>query len=323
MTAPSSARSPAARRLIWPALASIYLIWGSTYLGMRVMVETIPPLVGAGFRFLIAGAGIYCALRARRGAQAVRFTRPNLWSAAAAGALLCMGGNGLVTVAEQRVPAGLAATLYAAVPLWIILFRRLSGDSIHRLTLLGVLMGFVGVAGVMLPGARPTNVPVSSLLLVVAAPACWACGSYYSRGWALPPDLLLSTALQMLTGGLAMLLLGVVDGEFRELNVAAISLRSVTGFAWLVTAGTVFGYTTYGWLLRNAPISRVATYAYVNPIVAIVLGWALLHEQVSVKVALGGGLIIAAVALVVSRETQRDAPLQEARELRSSDVGSS
>ena len=191
--------------LVWAALGCIYLIWGSTYLAIRVMVETVPPLLGAGARFLVAGAAFYIFLRIRRGAAATRFTTRELLAATGAGTLLCFGGNGLVTVAEQKVPSGIAATLIASVPLWIILFRRLSKDPINRIALLGVLIGFCGVGVLMLPGERPAGLSVGPMLVVVAAAASWAIGSYYPRRWPLPSDIFLSTALQMVTSGAVMI----------------------------------------------------------------------------------------------------------------------
>jgi drug/metabolite transporter (DMT)-like permease/ribosomal protein S18 acetylase RimI-like enzyme len=288
--------------LVWLALGSIYLIWGSTYLAIRVMVETVPPLLGAGFRFLIAGMIFYLFVRIRRGAAAVRHTRPELLAAAATGTLLCFGGNGLVTVAEQKVPSGIAATLIASVPLWIILFRRLSRDRINRVALAGVLIGFVGVGVLMLPGERPAGLSIGPMLVVVVAAACWAIGSYYPRGWGLPSDLFLSTSLQMITSGALMIAVGAVAGEFGKVDPGAFSTKSVAGFVWLVTAGSLVAYTAYVWLLKNAPISKVATYAYVNPVVAIFLGWLLLSETITGTILLGATLIVASVALVVSRK---------------------
>jgi drug/metabolite transporter (DMT)-like permease/GNAT superfamily N-acetyltransferase len=290
--------------LVWLALGSIYLIWGSTYLAIRVMVETVPPLLGAGFRFLVAGAIFYLFLRLRRGAAAVRFTGPELLSAAAAGTLLCFGGNGLVTVAEQKVPSGIAATLIASVPLWIILFRRISHDPINRVALLGVLVGFCGVGVLMLPGQRPAGLSIGPMLVVVVAAACWAIGSYYPRGWRLPRDVFLSTALQMLTSGAVMIVVGALAGEFGKVDPGGFSAKSLAGFVWLVTAGSLVAYTAYVWLLKNAPISKVSTYAYVNPVVAIFLGWLILGETITGTIVLGAALIVAAVALVVSRENR-------------------
>ncbi|HEX6714954.1 MAG TPA: GNAT family N-acetyltransferase [Thermoleophilaceae bacterium] len=288
--------------LVWLALGTIYIIWGSTYLAIRVMVETVPPLLGAGFRFLVAGAVFYAFLALRRGTRAVRFTWPELLAAGAAGTLLCFGGNGLVTVAEQDVPSGIAATLIASVPLWIILFRRLSRDPINRIALLGVVIGFAGVGVLMLPGERPAGLSIGPMLIVVAAAACWAIGSYYGRRWPLPADTMLSTSLQMVVSGAVMVAVGGVFGEFGDLDVGGFSTKSIAGFVWLVTAGSLVAYTAYTWLLKNAPISRVATYAYVNPVVAIFLGWILLDETITGTIVVGATLIVASVALVVSRE---------------------
>ncbi|HEX4717326.1 MAG TPA: GNAT family N-acetyltransferase [Thermoleophilaceae bacterium] len=296
-----SARAP--DWLVWLALGSIYLIWGSTYLAIRVMVETVPPLVGAGFRFLIAGAIFYLFLRLRRGAAAVRFTGRELLAASVAGTLLCFGGNGLVTVAEQHVPSGIAATLIASVPLWIVLFRRLSKDPINRVALVGVLIGFAGVGVLMLPGERPHGLSMGPMLVVVLAAALWAIGSYYPRSWPLPRDVFLSTALQMVTSGAVMIGVAAVAGEFGKVDPGGFSTKSVAGFIWLVTAGSLVAYTAYVWLLKNAPISKVSTYAYVNPVVAIFLGWLLLNETITGTIVLGATLIVASVALVVSRES--------------------
>ena len=296
-------KQPPPNWLLWLALGSIYVIWGSTYLAIRVMVETVPPLLGAGFRFLVAGAIFYTFLRVRRGGAAVRFTLPELLAATAAGTLLCFGGNGLVTVAEQHVPSGIAATLIASVPLWIILFRRVAHERIHPVALLGVLVGFGGVAVLMLPGERPAGLTIGPMLVVVAAAACWATGSYYGRRWGLPRDVFLSTALQMVTSGAIMVAVGAIAGEFGDVDPGGFSTKSIAGFIWLVTAGSLVAYTAYVWLLGNAPISKVATYAYVNPVVAIFLGWLLLDESITATIAVGATLIVASVALVVTRET--------------------
>ena len=289
--------------LVWLALSAIYLIWGSTYLAIRVMVETVPPLLGAGVRFFIAGVVFYAVLRMRRGAAAVRFTRANLLAAFAAGSLLCFGGNGLVTIAEQDVPSALAAVVIASVPLWIVVFRRFSREKIPGATLLGVLVGFGGVGILMLPGEQPDGASIGGILLIVLAAACWATGSYYPRRWPLPSDVFLSAALQMVTAGALMVVVGLVVGEGGDVHVSEFSGRSIAGFAWLVTAGSLVAYTAYVWLLQNAPISKVATYAYVNPVVAILLGWWLLSETITATMIVGASVIIASVMLVVTRQT--------------------
>jgi drug/metabolite transporter (DMT)-like permease len=207
-------------------------------------------------------------------------------------------------VAEQKVPSGIAATLIASVPLWIILFRRISRDPINRIALVGVLIGFAGVGILMLPGERPAGLTIGPMLVVVFAAACWATGSYYPRGWRLPRDVFLSTALQMLTSGALMVVVGAIAGEFGSVDPGGFSAQSLAGFVWLVTAGSLVAYTAYVWLLKNAPISKVATYAYVNPVVAIFLGWLVLNETITGTIVLGAGLIVASVALVVSRENR-------------------
>jgi drug/metabolite transporter (DMT)-like permease len=166
-----------------------------------------------------------------------------------------------------------------------------------------VVIGFAGVGVLMLPGERPAGLSVGPMLVVVAAAAFWAIGSYYPRRWPLPRDTMLSTSLQMVVSGVVMVALGAVVGEFGDVNVDGFSAKSVAGFVWLVTAGSLVAYTAYTWLLKNAPISRVATYAYVNPVVAIFLGWLLLDESITGTIIVGATLIVASVALVVSRET--------------------
>jgi drug/metabolite transporter (DMT)-like permease/GNAT superfamily N-acetyltransferase len=288
---------------VWSALATVYLVWGSTYLAIRVMVETMPALLSAGVRFFVAGLVFYAVLLLRRGRRAVRFSRPQLLAAAAVGILLPFGGNGLVTIAEQHVPSGLAALIIASVPLWVVIMRGLSRDRIPRLTIAGVLIGFAGVAILLLPGEQPKGVSIGGMLLCVLAAVSWASGSYYSRRWPLPPDVFLATALEMICGGLVMIGVALAAGEASGVHVSEFSLKSLAGFAWLVTAGSLAAYTAYVWLLKNVPISKVATYAYVNPVVAIFLGYALLSEQITGTIVVGAALIVASVAVVVSRES--------------------
>jgi drug/metabolite transporter (DMT)-like permease/GNAT superfamily N-acetyltransferase len=289
--------------MVWLALATVYLVWGSTYLAIRVMVETMPPLLAAGVRFTVAGGVFYLVLRLRRGPAAVRFSRRELAAAAAVGVLLPFGGNGLVTIAERHVPSGLAALIIASVPLWVVILRALSRERVGAFTVAGVLLGFAGVALLLLPGEQPRGVSVGGMLLVVLAAVSWASGSYYSRRWPLPSDVFLATTLEMICGGVAMIVVALLAGEAGDVHVSEFSLKSLAGFAWLVSAGSLAAYTAYVWLLKNVPISKVATYAYVNPVVAIVLGWALLSEQITTTIVAGAALIVASVALVVSRGT--------------------
>jgi drug/metabolite transporter (DMT)-like permease len=289
---------------VWSALGAIYVIWGSTYLAIRVMVETVPPALGAGVRFLLAGVVMLAVLAARRGTRAVTASPRQLAGCAVVGILLAAGGNGLVTVAEQDVPSGLAALLVASTPMWIVLYRTLAGDRVAGGTLAGVGLGFVGVGVLLLPGGRPEHVPLGMALLIVLAAASWGLGSFLAQRVALPDDLLVVTGWQMLCGGAVMTLAGLAAGEQQGLDPGAFSAKSVVAFAYLVLVGSIVAFSCYAWLLRNAPISKVATYAYVNPVIAVVLGAVILSEQVSWATALGSVLIVASVAAIVRRESR-------------------
>jgi drug/metabolite transporter (DMT)-like permease len=279
---------------VWANLASVYVIWGSTYLAIRVLVRTVPPLLGAGSRFMVAGVLMLAFLGPRR---ALRVGRAELLACAVVGTLLAAGGNGLVTVAEQDVPSGLAAVLIASVPLWIVVFRAAARDRVPRATLLGVLAGFAGVALLLLPGNRPSGVPLGPSLIIVGAAASWGFGSFISQSMKLPRDGLVTTGWQMLFGGLVLAVAGVAAGE----HVGTPSGESAWAWAYLVVIGSLVAYTSYTWLLRNAPISQVSTYAYVNPVVAVILGALILGEGVGVVTIAGTGVIVASVAAIVRR----------------------
>ena len=286
------------------ALAIVYVVWGSTYLAIRVMVETVPPLLGAGARFLLAGAGLAVFLAARRGPAVLRLSRREVVNAGLVGTLLLAGGNGLVTVAEQDVPSSLAALVIASVPLWVVVLRRVAGrERIAGATAAGVGIGFAGVAILLLPGSRPAGTGTLAMLGLLAAAASWASGSYLSGRLALPGDLFVSTAVQMVLGGVVMVVAGLAVGEAGTVNVSHFSFKSLAAFAYLMLIGSLVAFTAYVWLLQHAPISQVATYAYVNPLVAVVLGWAILSEHISAGVLAGAAVIVASVALVVRRES--------------------
>lgn len=301
MTIADPARGPQGLR-VWSALGAVYVIWGSTYLAIRVMVRDIPPLLGAGTRFLVAG-GVMLAVLAARG-HAVRVPRGALAATALVGVLLAAGGNGIVTVAEQEVPSGLAALLVASVPLWVVVLRIVvAGERVAAATLAGVAVGFGGLGVLLLPGSRPTDATTTGVVLVLVAAASWALGSFLSPRLALPSDPLVSTAWQMLFGGVVLAVAGVAAGE--PADVHAASAESILALAYLITAGSWVAYTAYAWLLQNAPLSQVATYAYVNPLVAVVLGWAILGEDLGPATLVGAGLVVASVAAIVSRESPR------------------
>jgi drug/metabolite transporter (DMT)-like permease len=280
---------------------TVYVVWGSTYLGLRVLVETIPPLVSTGSRFLLAGA-VLLAILALRGRD-TRVSRQELRSCALVGTLL-MGAVATVATAERHVPSGLAALLVACVPLWLLLWRRLDGDRLSGKLIGAVALGFGGVALLMMPGEQTGGAPIGSLLLVVASTVAWSSGSFLaSRKLTLPADPLVSTAWQMLAGGAAVSLAGVIGGEPWSMDVGAFSTESMIAWLYLALFGSVLAFTAYAWLLQNAPISRVATYAYVNPVVAIALGWLILDEAVTGLTFAGAAVVVAAVAVVVRTDT--------------------
>jgi drug/metabolite transporter (DMT)-like permease len=286
---------------VWTGLWIVYIVWGSTYLAIRVMVETVPPLLGAGVRFTIAGAVMLAVLSLRR---SVRPTRAQLLSALAIGALL-PGANAVVTVAEQEVPSALAALLIASVPLWVLLMRRAAGEPVSRAGIAAVLVGFAGVALLLRPGEQSEGASLLALGAVVLAAVMWASGSFASPRLRLPGDPLVSTGWQMLLGGLVIVAAGLAAGEAPEVDPEAFSVRSVVALAYLVVFGSWLAFTAYAWLLQNAPISRVATYAYVNPVVAIVLGFLILDELITPITLVGAAIIVVSVALVIRIENAR------------------
>jgi drug/metabolite transporter (DMT)-like permease len=286
---------------VWTALWIVYIVWGSTYLAIRVMVETVPPLLGAGVRFTIAGGVMLAVLSLKR---SVRPTRAQLLSALAIGALL-PGANAVVTVAEQEVPSALTALLIASVPLWVLLMRRASGEPVSRAGIAAVLVGFAGVALLLRPGEQSADASLLALGAVVFAAVMWASGSFASPRLRLPGDPLVSTGWQMLLGGAVIVAAGLAAGEAGDVDPQAFSVRSVVALSYLIVFGSWLAFTAYAWLLQNAAISRVATYAYVNPVVAIVLGFLILDEVITPITLVGAAIIVMSVALVVRIESAR------------------
>lgn len=280
---------------IWLALWTVYLVWGSTYLAIRYLVETIPALLGSGVRFFVAGLLLAAWMVVRGGWAAMRVTRAEVVGCALIGCALLLGGNGLVAVSEDLgTPSGVAALIVATVPLWVVAFRWGSGDHASRSALLWVLAGFTGVALLLLPHDRPEGATVGGILILVAGAFCWAAGSFASgRLVRVPDNPLRANAWQMLIGGSVMALVGLLAGEGAEVHPSEFSGESIAAFAYLVVAGSLIAYTAYVWLLQNAPISQVATYAYVNPVVAIALGALFVDEEVT-PIVVGAAAIIAA-----------------------------
>ena len=294
-----SARTP--QQLAWLALITVYIAWGSTYVAIRLVDETVPPLIGAAMRFICAGAAMYAFIGWRR-ARFPRMSFRELGSVALVGILLLVGGNGLVTVAERHVPAGLTSLVIASVPLWLLLLRSVSRERPARATLAGVAVGFVGVALLVFRGGPGQGVSVAHLLIVLGAAASWALGSWASSRLPMPEDVSISTAIEMLVAGAVLAGLGPVLGEHWSAIATHASFKSLAAIGYLAVFGSILAFTAYVWLLQHVPLSRVGTYAYVNPVVAVVLGAILLGEQVTVTTLIGGAVILGSVALVIRAE---------------------
>src|SRR5256886_13121779 len=279
------------------AFAALYLIWGSTYLAIRFAIETIPPFLMAGTRFLIAGLMLYVWARSR-GSE-----RPSLlnWKAAAAvGGLLLFGGNGGVVWAEQTVPSGIAAVLVGTVPLWMVLIEALRPKGVRptKGVVVGIAIGFFGVIllvgqGGLSSGGNP--VPLVGALIVVGATLSWAIGSLYSRSAPLPKSSQLSTAMQMLMGSAIFFIASLISNESAGFKPVSVSLLSSLSVAYLIFFGSLVAFTAYIWLLRVTTAAKVSTYAYVNPVVAVFLGWSLAGEAATLGTIVAAGIIIAAV----------------------------
>jgi drug/metabolite transporter (DMT)-like permease len=265
------------------------------------MVETVPPLLGTGARFFIAGVLLYGFLSMRGGMARVRTTRRELAGAALIGTII-LGDIGLLALAEQEVPAGLAALIIASVPLWIVLLRVLHGERVARGTLGAVTVGFGGVAILVLPGDRAGGAPLDWLLVLILAAVIEAIGQYYSKRTALPADPLVTTALELVAASIVLLLTGTALGELSRVQVEDFSTSSLLAFAYLVGPGSLLAYSAFVWLLDNAAISTVSTYAYANPVVAVLLGWVVLSEEITGIIVAGSFAILLSVAFILRRE---------------------
>ncbi len=301
---------PSTAKLV-TAFAAVYLLWGSTFLAIRFAVATLPPFLMAGARHLVAGAVLYPLARLRSGE---RPSRAN-WSAAALmGALLLAGGNGGVSWAEQLVPSGVAALLVATVSLWMVILDWLRPGGVRPTgrVFAGLTLGFAGLAFLVGPswlvGTGRVN-PVGATVLVLAS-LSWATGSVFSRRLRLPRAPLLGTAMQCLTGGGLLIVLGVLSGQGAQLDWSVVSLRSVLALGYLIVFGSLLGFSAYTWLLAHAPPARVATYAYVNPVVAMFLGWALAGERITLRTLTATAVIVAAVVLVITARQRAAATLE-------------
>ena len=291
---------------LWLAMAIVYLVWGSTYLAVGVMVETIPPLLGSGVRFLLAGAVLFPLLALRRSLAGMRVTARQAGASALVGVLFLAGGTGLVTVAQRDVPSGLAAVLVAAVPLVVVLLRRLVGEAIPRATAVGVVTGLAGVAVLLLLGNPAPEAGWFGLLLVLVADVSMAVAAFASSRLPLPGDSMVATALELLAAGVVLCAGGLLAGEAAALDLGRVSGASLAGFAYLVVAGSLVAYTAYVWLLANAPVSLVTTHTHVNPVIAVLLGWLVLSERLTPATLAGAALVIGSVAAVARHESAEE-----------------
>ncbi len=279
------------------ALGAVYVIWGSTYLAIRLAVETLPPFTMAGARFVVAGAGMYAWARARGAA------RPPVqaWLAAAVvGAMLLAVGNGGVVWAETRVPTALAALLIATMPLFMAGFRWAGGERPSWKLGAGLVAGMLGV-GLLVRGGSAGGVDVFAAVVLLGAAASWAAGSLYAKRAPLPADPLLATALPMIAGGAILVVAGAAAGEWGRLDLAHASAASVGALLYLTVFGSVVAFTAYSWLLRSVPTSLASSYAFVNPAVAVALGWAFLGEELGPGGLAGGASVVVAVVLLSRR----------------------
>jgi drug/metabolite transporter (DMT)-like permease len=301
--------NPPSRSTFLTAFTAIYLVWGSTYLGIRVAVETLPPFLMAGARFLVAGSVLAGWLAATRGFR----TSPRQWrDNAIIGTFLLLGGNGLVVWAELFIPSGLTALIIGSQPLMMVL-TEWAWRGGHRPTVLtgfGLLLGFAGVTWLAAPwqSAAAGGLNVGGVTAILAGGVFWAFGSIYGRHVREPAEPLSAAAMQMLCGGGALMFTALLYGDFRGFSPAAVSTRSWLAFGYLIGAGSLVGFSTFVWLMKHSTPARVSTYAYVNPLVAVFLGWLILGEPVTARTLAAAAVIVVSVAVITSQRGRKALP---------------
>jgi drug/metabolite transporter (DMT)-like permease len=298
--------------LLLVAFAAVYIVWGSTYLAIRIGIESFPPLILAGLRHFAAGLFLYPVVRWKTG---IKPTPVNWRAAVVTGSLLLFAGNGGVCWAEQTVPSGIAALLVATVSLWLVIvdWLRPGGSKPVFRVVIGLLVGFAGLALLVGPahlGGSERVDPRGSAVLVLASLA-WACGSLYSKHGGMPSSAMLGVAMQSLAGGVILLIVGLFAGEYHGLHGASISLRSWLALAYLIAFGSGIGFTAYLYILQKSTAARVGTYPFVNPVVALFLGWLILGESITLRTVIAAAIILTAVILVITAPHPTPAPLVE------------
>src|SRR5437879_6596521 len=296
--------------LVLMAFAAVYVVWGSTYLAIRIGIESFPPLILAGLRHITVGLFLYPILRRTTG---IKPTAANWRAAVVTGALLQFAGNGGVSWAEQTVPSGITALLVATVSLWLVIVDWLRPGGLKPVprVVIGLLMGFAGMALLVGParlGGSERVDPRGAAVLVIASLA-WACGSLYSKHGGMPSSAMLGVAMQSFAGGAILLVVALFAGEFRELHLGAISLRSWMALGYLIVFGSGIVFSAYLYILQKSTAARVATYAFVNPVVALLLGWLILGEAITLRTIVAAAVILTAVILVITAPHRKPAPI--------------
>jgi drug/metabolite transporter (DMT)-like permease len=310
----ASEKTPTKAALIG-GFITIYLLWGSTYLGIKVAVETIPPFLMAGARFLVAGILVAGWIAYTRGFKA---TRRQWFDNSMIGGLLLLGGNGMVAWSEQKIPSGVATLIVSLGPLFIVLLDwavlkfsrdKTRGSQPSWATFVGVSLGIVGLAVLVGPslGEGQTHLDLWSVGGLVLACFSWSAGSIYTRYARTPAEPFTAAGIQMLTGSAWLIIVSVLVGEPARFDFSTVSARSLFAWSYLITAGSLIGFTTFVWLMKHSTPARVSTYAYVNPIVAVFLGWLIAHEPVSPSMFTGAAIIIGGVAIITATKNKKPA----------------
>jgi drug/metabolite transporter (DMT)-like permease len=296
--------------MTWVALWIVYVIWGSTYFAIAYVIETMPPLLSMGIRFMLAGILLGLFIIARNGFQEIAVPRNEIRTSVVLGFVLLGFGLGNVAVAEKHVPSGIVALIIAALPLWIAIFRFVSGERPSSRTWLGLCVGFVGVALLLKPGSvqsvsgEGSSTVIFYMIMVLVGNIGWALGTFLAPRFPLPKNALVFTAYELLAGGVSLTLAGVFKGETLG-DFLDGSNWSWLWFTYLVIFGSIIAYSAYLWLVQNAPVSLTATYAYVNPVIAVALGAVFLDEVITASYAIGGLIIVLGVLVVVSGESNK------------------
>ena len=298
--------------LLVAAFAAVYIFWGSTYLAIKYAIETLPPFLMAGARFVVAGSILYVWALVSKDYEK---PKPEHWKTSfIVGTLLLLGGNGGVVFAEHYISSSLAALLVATEPFWIVLlgWLWLKGARPNLKVALGLVIGFLGVwfliSGQNTSGAATAtgSMQIISTIVIIAAALSWAVGSIYGLRSPVPKSALLTAGMQMLSGGAVLLLVSLISGEWSKFSIAQVSANSWFGLIYLIIFGSLVGFTAYSWLLKNAPPAMVATYAYVNPVIAVLLGWLIAGESFTGQMLVGAGVIVGSVMLITSQNKNEE-----------------